>query len=359
MMGKVYNGEAIVAGKPCKTKYQPLKDPDGNVIGMWFVGFETSSIQKQVLDINMSIGVYMLVFMTIGIGVLIYFSGSITNPINRSTHHIDQVTQNVAFSANQLLASAQQLSQGSAEQASAIEEISTTLQEAASMLVQNNTNTKQAAHLSEQAKESADRGSIEMLEMTGSIQDIKKSSDQIAQIIKVIEDIAFQTNILALNAAIEAARAGEAGAGFAVVAEEVRNLVGRCAGAAKDITAMIESNIQLSNRGVSAADRVRETLTDITNQAEKVNQLMAEISAASGEQAQGVEQVNKAMIQMESVTQQNAASAEEVASAPSELSAQADSMKKIVQELSRIVHSVEGSNTENLNRIHEVHRLSF
>ncbi len=339
--GKIYNGEAVVAGKQCKTKYKPLKDHNGNSVGMWFVGFEMSRIQKQVFNINMSIGIYMLTFMMIGVVVLIYFSANITNPIIRSTNHLAQVTQNVALSSNQLLMSAQQLSQASSEQASAIEETSSTLQESASMLQQNNVNTKQAAQLSEKAKESANKGSNEMQEMMIAMQEIKKSSDQIARIIKVIDDIAFQTNILALNAAIEAARAGEAGMGFAVVAEEVRNLAGRSAQAAKDTTVIIESNIELSSQGVSVAERVCEALTEITAQAKKVNELMNEISNASQEQAQGVEQVNKAIAQMESVTQQNAASAEESASASEELNSQAESMRKIVRELSKLVNGAE------------------
>jgi methyl-accepting chemotaxis protein len=209
------------------------------------------------------------------------------------------------------------------------------------MLQQNTVNTNQAARLSEQAKESANKGNAEMQEMMNSIQEIKKSSDQIAKIIKVIDDIAFQTNILALNAAIEAARAGEAGMGFAVVAEEVRNLAQRSATAAKDTTAIIESNIELSTKGVCVAERVREALTDITTQAKKVNELMNEISAASQEQTQGIDQVNKAMIQVETVTQQNAANAEESASASEELNAQADSMRIIVRELSEIVNGAE------------------
>jgi methyl-accepting chemotaxis protein len=348
--GKIYNGEAIVAGKPCKTKYKPLKDHNGNIVGMWFVGFEISSIQKQVLNINMSIGIYMLVFIIIGIGVLIYFSGNIISPINRSTNRLDRVTQSVVFSANQLLESAQQFSQGSAEQASAIEEVTTTLQESASMLLQNNANTKQAAFLSEQAKESADKGNIEMREMMESIQEIKKSSDQIAKIIKVIDDIAFQTNILALNAAIEAARAGEAGAGFAVVAEEVRNLAERSAQAAKDTASIIESNIELSVKGVSVTDRVREALADITSQAAKVKQLMAEISTASGEQFQGVEQVSKVLTQMEIIIQKNTVSAEQSTLVSEELHTQADNMRKIVDELSELVNGTESvSSTKNEN----------
>jgi methyl-accepting chemotaxis protein len=206
------------------------------------------------------------------------------------------------------------------------------------MLQQNNANTLQATQLSEQAKDSAEKGSVEMQEMMDSMQEIKKSSDQIARIIKVIDDIAFQTNILALNAAIEAARAGEAGLGFAVVAEEVRNLAKKSSEAAKETNAIIDANISLSGKGTAVVERVRAALTEITIQTKKVNELMAEIAAASQEQAQGANEINQSMSQISTITQQNAANAEESAAAAEELNAQADSMKKIVHELSELIN---------------------
>lgn len=281
--------------------------------------------------------------IAIAISLSYVITRSITGPMNSIATRIGEGAGQVAAASNQLSASAQQLSQGSTEQAAAIEETSSTLQESASMMLQSTSNTKQAAQLSEQAKLSADNGSAQMQEMMESIREIKDSSDKIAKIIKVIDDIAFQTNILALNAAIEAARAGEAGMGFAVVAEEVRNLAQRSAQAAKDTTAIIESNIELSNKGVSVAVKVHEALEEITVQTKKVSELMDEIAAASQEQAQGVEQVNKAMTQVETVTQQNAANAEESASAAEELSAQAESMRKIVTELSELVNGTAAS----------------
>ncbi|HBE78564.1 MAG TPA: hypothetical protein DDW65_12435 [Firmicutes bacterium] len=291
-----------------------------------------------------------LVALVTGVLITYYLTRSITKSINNIANALNEGANQVAVASEQLASASQQLAEGSAEQASSIEETSSTLQESASMLQQNNANTKQAAGLSENTKETANKGNDEMQEMMTAISEIKKSSDQIARIIKVIDDIAFQTNILALNAAIEAARAGEAGMGFAVVAEEVRTLAQRSAQAAKDTTAMIESNIDLSGNGVTVAGKVRDDLNEITVQTKKVSELIQEIAAASQEQTQGIEQVNKAVTQMETVTQQNASNAEESASASEELSAQAQNLREIVQQLSQVVNGSNGTGLETINK---------
>ncbi len=307
--------------------------------------FVTNSPVNRVLASVRQVIWISLIFSIITLGILtlvvLAATNRIANPLTHVIVSLNNGAAQIAAASGQLSSSAQQLSQGSVEQASAIEETSSTLQESTSMLHQNSVNTKQAAQLSQLATESSDKGSTEMQEMMDSIQEINKSSDQIGKIVKVIDDIAFQTNILALNAAIEAARAGESGMGFAVVAEEVRNLAGRCAAAAKETTGIIESNIELSVKGVEVAGKVRQSLAEITDNTKKVYEFLAEISAASQEQVQGVEQVNRAVQQIESVTQQNAASAEESASAAEELSAQAINMNQIVSELSKLVNGSE------------------
>jgi methyl-accepting chemotaxis protein len=268
-----------------------------------------------------------------GIVIAVFITRSITKPVKNIVIDLTEGAQQVAAASGQLSATSQQLAEGNSEQASSIEETSSTLEESASMVSQNSENTRQAAILAAQTKASSDKGNNDMHDMMNSMNEIKKSSDQIAKIIKVIDDIAFQTNMLALNAAVEAARAGDAGMGFAVVAEEVRNLAQRSAQAAKDTAAIIESNITLSENGVSVAKKVGESLAEITVQAKKVNELMDEIAAASQEQSQGISQINKAISQMEAVTQQNAANAEESASASEELNAQAGNLREIVQQL--------------------------
>jgi uncharacterized phage infection (PIP) family protein YhgE len=166
--------------------------------------------------------------------------------------------------------------------------------------------------------------------MSESINKIKESSDQTAKIVKTIDEIAMQTNLLALNAAVEAARAGEAGRGFAVVAEEVRNLAQRSAEAAKNTANMIEESVKNAEDGVKIAGEVAQSFESIATGNAKVNDLIAEIAAASGEQSQGIDQVNTAVAEMDKVTQQNAANSEESASAAEELSSQAEELQSMV-----------------------------
>ncbi|MHC4214719.1 MAG: methyl-accepting chemotaxis protein, partial [Planctomycetota bacterium] len=201
----------------------------------------------------------------------------------------------------------------------------------------NADNAQQANTLASEARKAADNGTSSMARMNDAIQEIQKSSDETAKIIKVIDEIAFQTNLLALNAAVEAARAGEAGKGFAVVAEEVRNLAMRSAEAAKNTSDLIEESVKNSKNGVDIANEVGKVLEEIVTGIGKTSDLVGEIAAASQEQAQGIDQVNTAVTQMDKVTQQNAANAEESASASEELSAQAEQMNQVVGELTALV----------------------
>ena len=175
--------------------------------------------------------------------------------------------------------------------------------------------------------------------MGKAIEEIETSAVETAKVLKVIDEIAFQTNILALNAAVEAARAGEAGMGFAVVADEVRNLAQRSAQAAKDTAALIEESIAHSKEGTTRLDQVADAIRSITASSAQVKMLVDEVSLGSQEQARGIEQIAKAVVQMQQVTQKTAANAEESASASEEMSAQADSMKTFADELQVVVGS--------------------
>ncbi len=262
---------------------------------------------------------------------------SITRPVKAVADAISAGAEQTVSAAGQVSSSSQSLAEGASEQAASLEETSSSLEEMSSMTKRNAENAQKANDLAKQARSAADKGISDMQSMNAAMDAIKVSSDDIAKIIKTIDEIAFQTNILALNAAVEAARAGEAGMGFAVVADEVRNLAQRSAQAAKETAGKIEGAITKTAQGVGISKQVAETLNEIATKARQVDELVAEVAGASREQTQGITQVNTAVGQMDKVTQSNAASAEESAAAAEELNAQAISMKKSVAELLQIV----------------------
>lgn len=211
------------------------------------------------------------------------------------------------------------------------------------MTRKNAENSKVAAEYTGQVDQRVGAANHTLGQMVASMSEINTSSEKVSKIIKVIDEIAFQTNILALNAAVEAARAGEAGMGFAVVADEVRNLAQRCAQAAKDTAALIEESMAKSHDGMGKLDQVAEAIGSITESAAKVKTLVDEVNLGSQEQARGIEQIAKAISQMEQVTQKNAANAEESASASEELSGQAETMNSVVGQLQTMVNGSEQS----------------
>jgi methyl-accepting chemotaxis protein len=252
--------------------------------------------------------------------------------LDKALQQVSEATEQVTSASQQISSGSQSLAQGANEQASSLEEVSSSLEEMASMTKQNADNAIQAKNLSGEADQNAKTGAEAMIRMSNTINKIKESSDQTAKIVKTIDEIAMQTNLLALNAAVEAARAGEAGRGFAVVAEEVRNLAQRSAQAAKNTADMISESVKNADDGVKIAGEVSVSFTTIATSANKVNDLIAEIAAASQEQTQGIDQVNSAVAQMDKVTQQNAANSEESASAAEELSSQAEELKTMIDQ---------------------------
>ena len=232
--------------------------------------------------------------------------------------------------SSQVSATSQSVASGASQQAASLEEISASLEEMSAMTDRNAQNAGAAVSRSDDAQSRANACQEQMVRMSEAMCAIKQSSDSIAKVLKVIDEIAFQTNLLALNAAVEAARAGEAGKGFAVVAEEVRNLAGRSAQAARETAAMIEESTTRADRAVSLCGDVDASLRTIVDGTREVNELLAQIASASREQAQGIGQINSGVAELDKVTQQNAGNSEELAAESEETAAQVASLKQVV-----------------------------
>lgn len=268
---------------------------------------------------------------------------------NEILTNINNAAEQVASGSKQVSDSSIALSQGATEQASSIEELTASLEEISSQTKLNAENANEASELAEASKSNALKGNNQMKEMLKAIEEINDASGNISKIIKVIDDIAFQTNILALNAAVEAARAGQHGKGFAVVAEEVRNLAARSASAAKETTDMIENSIKKSEGGTKIAKETADALNEILNGTEKVASLVNNISVASNEQATGIQQINQGIMQVSQVVQANSATSEESAAASEELSSQAVFLKEMVSKFNLKKSVKSYNNLDELN----------
>jgi methyl-accepting chemotaxis protein len=268
----------------------------------------------------------------------ILLSISMTRLLNRISSGLEEGAAQVASAATEVSSASQSLAEGASQQAASIEETSSSLEEMSSMTKQNAGNAGQADSLMKKTNQVVDKANMSMNQLTTSMQEITTASEETSKIIKTIDEIAFQTNLLALNAAVEAARAGEAGAGFAVVADEVRNLAMRAAEAAKTTSNLIEGTVNKITDGSMLVNTTNDAFKEVAINVVKIGELVGEIAAATGEQAQGIEQVNIAVTEMDKVIQQNAANAEESASASEELNAQAEEMKEFVHELAAVVN---------------------
>ncbi len=299
----------------------------------------TVGISISLMILLTIIGLAMSVFMGIWLGVF-----ATSRPLMKLSATLRSGAIQISSASSQLSESAQDLANGATEQASGIEETSSSMEELASMVKQNLANSREESLLAEKASSASQEGNQDIVKMVESMNEIAKSSEEVGNVIKLIEDISFQTNILALNAAVEAARAGEAGMGFAVVADEVKNLANRSAEAAKDTARMIEDSIHKSADGLKLAQRVAEAFKGILANSNKLAEMSKEVESASVQQDTGINQVTKAMIQFDTVVQANASSAEESASSAEELAGQAASLMKIVSDLTKLVMGKEDTN---------------
>jgi methyl-accepting chemotaxis protein len=262
---------------------------------------------------------------------------SISAPINRIVNNLNEGAEQLSNASAEISSASQMLSEGASEQAASIEESSSSMEEISSRTKKNADNAAQADKLMKESNEVVLKANRSMGELNSAMEEISKTGEETAKIIKTIDEIAFQTNLLALNAAVEAARAGEAGAGFAVVANEVRNLAMRAAEAAKNTSNLIDGTVKRIKQGSDLVVKTGEAFSEVAKGTHKVGELVSEIAVSSREQAQGIEQVNKAVDGMDKIAQRNAANAEESASTSEELSAQAVQMKEIVSALVKLV----------------------
>jgi methyl-accepting chemotaxis protein len=336
--GKPYDADILLFGKKHNATYWPLRNPEGKISGMVFLGQDHSLAKQATMQMMYWIIGTVAVLGGIAAVLVFYFSLSISRRLRTIAHDLEAGAEQTTAEAGMVSSASQHLASGASQQAASLEETSASLEEISSMTKKNAENAESAKALASQARQAADSGAADMQEMSQAMDDIKAASDNISKIIKTIDEIAFQTNILALNAAVEAARAGEAGMGFAVVAEEVRSLAQRSAQAAKETGAKIADSIQKSNRGVEISAKVAVGLQEIVDKARQVDELVAEIASASREQTQGISQVNTAVSDMDRVTQGNAASAEECASAAGVLDGQARELRTAVNELLTVVN---------------------
>ena len=279
-------------------------------------------------------------FSVVGITLLIlYIARGITRPLLRVSTDLAKSATSANQSAQAIAQSSTQLSDDACEQAAALEEISASMDELSGMNNSNLEHMRKMASLAENAMQSTDHGTKNVAELCTALNDIQKSTADVASILKTIDEIAFQTNILALNAAVEAARAGESGAGFAVVADEVRNLAHRSATAARETAQKIESAVKNSTHGASLGVRAEKRFTEISAITSEYHQIVKEVEMASQQTAQGLTQVTDAVQKVDQITQRTAAAAEENAAGSTEMRTQVENVFENIQDLESMILS--------------------
>jgi methyl-accepting chemotaxis protein len=297
----------------------------------------TETAYEEASSYKTSILIVACVILLLSIALAAIIISSTNKTIVSAVETINEGAMQISDASDQVASSSTSLAQGASEQASSVEEVSATLEESSAAVASNTENTRQADILAKQANISAKEGLIKGNELVVSMKEVSESAVKIANIVKTIDQIAFQVNLLALNAAVEAARAGEHGLGFAVVADEVRNLAQRAANSAKETGVVIEEAVTQIKKGSNIAQLASDSFRDIEDKSKKVSDLIGEVALSSREQAEAVGQLNMAMAQIDQVTQQVAANSEEAAAASEELNAQAATALEAIAGLAKIV----------------------
>ena len=350
MNKELFLGQANILGIPYETAYDPIIDENGEVIGIFFVGIPMDEVEAIIKTANTEnitfTGSILIVMLVVGTLLTWFLSTKLSNRLTSIIERLSHGSNQVDASSTHLSSSSQQLASASSEQAASLEETTSSLEEISSQIKNNAENSQSAEAALKESQPLLEQGVNAMKRLNEAMAEIKEASNETSKIIQTIDDIAFQTNLLALNAAVEAARAGEAGKGFAVVAEEVRNLAQRSAEAARNTSNLINHSQESSMRGADVAGEVSDNLIRIEKSIKSINDLVIEISAASVEQAEGIEQLGSVMSDMDRIVQDNASSSEETASVAEQLSSQASELSQVVMEMDSMVGTNSAALTE-------------
>ena len=335
--GKTYLGKAKVVGVWNQTAYEPIKNSQGEIVGMFYVGVPNTYFDKVIIDICIKIAIYGIFGFIIVFSLGVYLKNAIVKPISRVISGLTNGAEETSSVSHEVFQAAQQLSEGANNQAASLEQTAASLEEISSMTKNNTDNALQAKSMMDEARKIVNKVNKHMDDMSRAISEITKSNQETNKIIKTIEEIAFQTNLLALNAAVEAARAGEVGAGFAVVADEVRTLAIRASEAAKHTTELINNTMQAVTNGNELTRSTQEAYQENIKILENIGQLVDSVAISSKEQSDGIMEINLAISEIDRVTQQSSSHAVQSTEASDRMNNQVAQLKKHIFDLASLI----------------------